>query len=1250
MLNKIIQFFLTNRVVTFLLLLLLVGWGLALSPFNWDMGNFPRDPVAVDAIPDIGENQQIVFTKWEGRSPQDVEDQITYPLTTALLGIPGVETVRSNSMFGFSSIYVIFKDDVEFYWSRSRILEKLNSLPESTLPQGVQPSLGPDATALGQIYWYTLEGRDKNGNPTGGWDPQELRSIQDYHVRYALASAEGVSEVASIGGYVKEYQVDVDPSALKVHGISLQQVITAVQQSNRDVGARTMEVNNVEYLVRGLGYIENIEDLENAVITQENNTPLKIKDVANVTTGPAQRRGILDKSGAEAVGGVVVARYGSNPLEVINNVKDKIKDIEDGMPSKTLEDGTESKVEVVPFYDRTELIHETIGTLEEALSLEILITLIVVIILVMNLRASVLISGVLPIAVLMTFIAMKYMDVTANIVALSGIAIAIGTMVDMAVVLVENIVRHMENARPDEKLKDIIFRASSEVSSAILTAVLTTIISFIPVFSMQGAEGKLFGPLAFTKTFALVAALIVTLILIPTIAYWIFGLKVRRKVVRTVLNSILVLSGIILIFISGHWGAWVLLLIGILNLVSVYVHKPKLFRILNNAVFVFAIGFLLSREWLPLGPGKSLFTNMVFLFLVTGGLLLLFAVVIKYYQPILRYLLHNKKTFLLIPALILLLGINIWLGFDKVFNFAAKGFDKINVNIRTTSVWSGLTHTFPGVSKEFMPSLDEGSFLLMPTSMPHSGVEANKEYLQKLDMAVSAIPEVKTVVGKAGRVESPLDPAPMSMFENVILYKSEYKLDEDGHRIRFAVDDEGDFLRNDDGELIPDRNGRYFRQWRDHIKTKDDIWDEIVSVTKLPGVTSAPKLQPIETRLVMLQTGMRAPMGIQVYGQDLEQIDEFGKELENHLQQVPALKKQSVFADRVVGKPYLQLDLNRDKMARYGITVGKLQNYIEVALGGIPLTQTVEGRERYPVRIRYPREVRDNPGELADMMVPVNESLSLPLGDLVNITYHRGPQSIKSENSFLTSYVIFDRKDGISEIDAVERAKSFLQDKIDKGELVVPEGVNYEFTGNYENQVRAEKRLSIIIPIVLIVVFVILYLQFSSVATSLMVFSGIAVAFSGGFLLIWLYGQPWFLDFTVFGTNMRDLFQISTVNLSVAVWVGFIALFGIATDDGVVMATYLRQVFRKSKPTTKKEIHESVILAGSRRVRPCLMTTATTLLALMPILTSTGRGSDVMVPMAIPAFGGMLIELVTLFVVPVLYAMWQERELKGGQS
>lgn len=1248
MLDKIIGFFLKNRIITFLVLVLLVAWGLALSPFNWKLDFMPRDPVAVDAIPNIGENQQIVFTKWKGRSPQDVEDQITYPLTTALLGIPAVKTVRSNSMFGFSSIYVIFKDDVEFYWSRSRILEKLNSLPPSTLPEGVQPTLGPDATALGQIYWYTLEGRDKEGNPTGGWDLHELRSIQDFQVRYALASADGVAEVASVGGYVKEYQVNADPAALKSYNISLQQLIQAVKQSNKDVGARTMEVNNVEYLLRGIGYIKNIEDLEKAVITSRDNTPVTVGDVAQVTTGPSSRRGILDKSGAEAVGGVVVARYGSNPLEVISNVKDKIKEIEEGLPSKTLKDGTVSQIEVVPFYDRTKLIHETIGTLEQALSLEILITIIVVIIMVMNIRASMLISVVLPIAVLMSFIAMKYFDVTANIVALSGIAIAIGTMIDMAVVLVENIVQHIEKARKDEKLLPIIRRATTEVATAILTAVLTTIISFIPVFSLQGPEGKLFGPLAFTKTFALISAIIVTLILVPTMAYWIFGVKVNKKVLKTGLYAVLSVAGISLIFISGHWSAYVLTLLGIINLFDVYTNRSQLFRYLNHAVVVFAVAFLLSRAWLPLGAEKSLFTNMIFLLLIIGGLLGVFTLVIRYYRNLLHLFLRNKRAFLLIPFILLVLGINIWMGFDKVFGFVARGFDKMDVNIRTTEVWSGMTHTFPGVGEEFMPTLDEGSFLLMPTSMPHSGVEKNKEYLQKLDMAVTAIPEVKRVVGKAGRVESALDPAPMSMFENVILYKSEYKLDKNGHRIRYAVNEDGEFLRDDNGELIADKNGKYYRQWREHIESPDDIWEEIVEVTDLPGVTSAPKLQPIETRLVMLQTGMRAPMGIQIYGQSLEQINAFGLKLEKALKEVPGLKSQSIFADRVVGKPYLQIKLNRDNMARYGVTVGKLQDYIEVALGGVELTQTVEGRKRFPVRVRYPRELRDSPQDLKDVLIPLDNQKSVPLGEMADIVYHRGPQAIKSENSFLTSYVIFDKQESLSQVEAVEQAQKFLKDKIESGELEVPKGLSYEFTGDYENQIRAEKRLSIIIPLALIVVFVILYLQFSSVSTTLMVFSGIAVAFSGGFLLIWLYGQPWFMDFSLFGMNMRELFQIDTVNLSVAVWVGFIALFGIATDDGVVMATYLRQVFRERKPVSRQEIRNAVVAAGSRRIRPCLMTTATTLLALMPILSSTGRGSNVMMPMAIPAFGGMLIELITLFVVPVLYAWWYERKLKGS--
>jgi Cu(I)/Ag(I) efflux system membrane protein CusA/SilA len=592
----------------------------------------------------------------------------------------------------------------------------------------------------------------------------------------------------------------------------------------------------------------------------------------------------------------------------------------------------------------------------------------------------------------------------------------------------------------------------------------------------------------------------------------------------------------------------------------------------------------------------------------------------------------------------------IWLGFNSIFGFIAKGLDEANVNIRTTTVWSTLAHAFPGVGEEFMPALDEGSFLLMPTSMPHSGIEENKKILKHLDMAVSAIPEVKSVVGKAGRVESALDPAPLSMFENIITYKSEYKTNDEGHRIRFRVDDEGNFVRDSAGNLIQDNNGKYYRQWRDHIQSPDDIWDEIVDAADYPGVTSAPKLQPIQARMVMLQSGMKAPMGIKVSGPDLQTIQDFGLKLEEHLQQVPGIKSQSVFADRVVGKPYMEIDLDRERMARYGLSVKEVQRYLEVAVGGMKLTNTVEGRERYPVRVRYPRELRDDPESLEEILIPAKGGVQIPLEEVANINYKKGPQAIKSENTFLISYVIFDKIEGKAEVEVVNEAQEYLNGKIESGELVVPKGVSYTFTGSYENQVRAEKRLSFVVPLVMVIIFLILYMQFRSVPTTLMVFSGVAIAFAGGFLMIWLYAQGWFMDFELFGTNLRNLFQMKTINLSIAVWVGFIALFGIATDNGVVLAAYLKQVFEKNKPEDVQTVREAVLEAGQKRIRPTLMTTATTLLALLPILSSSGRGSDVMIPMAIPTFGGMSIQIITLFVVPILYSKWKESKLKKERS
>ncbi len=1270
MLNKLIRFFLENKLVTVLLLLVFVSWGIVSAPFNWNISWLPRDPVPVDAIPDYGENQQIVFTEWTGRSPQDIEDQITYPLTTALLGIPGVKTIRSNSIFGLSSIYIIFDEDIEFYWGRTRILEKLSSLPSGTLPSEVQPALGPDATALGQIFWYTLEGRNpETGEPTGGWDPQELRTIQDYYVGYGLTAAKGVSEVAAIGGFVKEYQVDIDPNAMRENGVTVAQIMNAVKKSNLDIGARTIEFNRVEYLVRGLGYIKSLEDLEEAVVAVRGNTPVRIKDVAVVNFGPATRRGGLDKEGAEAVGAVVVSRYGANPLEVIDNVKEKIKLLAPGLPSKTLADGTISKVTIVPFYDRSGLIKETLGTLEFALEHEILISILVVLVLVMNIRASIIISSLLPIAVLMTFILMRHFGVDANVVALSGIAIAIGVMIDVGIVFTENIVRHIE--MPENKgvkgkaLLEVIYVASIEVGTAIMTALLTTIVSFLPVFAMQASEGKLFRPLAFTKTFALVSSLVLGIVLIPTIAHWAFAVRFDKIRIKRIWNVAIIILGAGLLIIYGSWVAIVLVLIGANNLAEDYLpeNKQHFTNLINTALIIITVVVFLTRGWMPLGAQNSLLVNFLFVGLVIGSVLGVLMTIVHFYTSILKWALANKFTFLSLPLFVLLFGFLAWQGFNKTFGFVANGAEKMGWELRQTKAWQSSSKIFPGLGNEFMPNLDEGSYLLMPTTMAHSGIEENTDVIQKVDRYVASIPEVSSVVGKWGRVNSALDPAPISMFENTIDYVPEYKVDEDGRRMRFKVDDEGNYVLEDgttynverDGfrkiaheNLIHDKDGEYFRQWRPEIRNPNDIWNEIVKATQIPGMTSAPKLQPIQTRLIMLSTGMRAPIGIKVYGPDLATIEKVGLALEKILQEVPSVNSSSVFADRIVGKPYMEFDIDRKAIARYGLTIEDFQLAIAVAIGGNKLTSTVEGRERFPVRVRYAREFRDNPEDVKKVLIPTPTGVQVPLGELAAVTFRRGPQMIKSEDTFLVGYVIFDKKDNIAEVDAVEETQRFIEAKIASGELVIPAGVNYKFTGNYESQIRATKRLAIVVPISLLVIFLILYFQFGNVQTTTMVFSGIFVAFAGGFIMLWLYGQGWFMNFGMAGIEMRDLFQMHTINLSVAVWVGFIALFGIATDDGVIMGTYIKQVFEKEKPTTKEGIRTAILHAGSKRVRPAMMTAATAIIALIPVLTSTGKGSDIMVPMAIPSFGGMLIQVMTMFVVPVLYSMWKENGLKNG--
>ena len=1163
-------------------------------------------------------------------------------------------------MFGMSFIYIIFKDNVEFYWSRSRILEKLNSLPPGTLPDGVQPTLGPDATALGQIFWYTLEGRDpKTGKPNGGWNPQELRTIQDFYVKYSLSAAEGVSEVASVGGFIKEYQVDVQPEALKAYGVSVMDVMNAVRKSNLDIGAETIELNNVEYIIRGLGYVKNLEDLDNSVITVRNNIPVRIKDVAHTSFGPATRRGGLDKAGSEAVGAVVVARYGSNPMEVINNVKAKITEIEAGLPQKTLPDGSVSRVTVVPFYDRTGLIKETIGTLESALTHEIIISIIVIIVLVLNLKSSIIVAGLLPLGVLMTFVLMHFFGVDANIVALSGIAIAIGVMVDIGIVDVENILRHLE--MPENKgvrgkaLMKVIYDATTEVRAAVVTSIATTIVSFLPVFAMEAAEGKMFHPLAFTKTFALISAFVLGIVVLPTLVHILFDIRIDTKKIRRFLNVGLILAGICIIAIWQMLPALALVAIGINNLFGYkWSDKRKEYpNYINIAITVLVALYYLTVEWLPLGAHNGTIVNFLFVAGIVTVILAALMSMVHFYEPILRWALLNKWKFLLLPAFTLIFGWVIWQGFDKTFGWVAQGFDKIG--------WHAPSKTFPGIGKEFMPSLNEGSFLLMPTSMPHSSIEKNLNYIETLDKRLAAIPEVEVAVGKWGRVNSSLDPAPVQMFENTINYRPEYILDENGHRMRFKTNSDGAYLLKNGSlyqpgkdvfriipadSLIASDRGDYFRQWRPQIKKPTDIWNEIVKVTNIPGLTSAPKLQPIETRLVMLSTGMRAPMGLKVYGPDLESIEKAGMQFEKALKDVHSVKANSVFYDRAVGAPYLEIKLNRENMARYGMTVSEVQEILQVAMGGMALSTSVEGRERFPMRVRYARELRDNPEDIKRILIPAMNGSQIPLSEIADIDYTRGAQMIRSENTFLVGYVIFDKTEGKAEVDVVNEASDILKKKLDSGELKLPQGVTYKFAGNYENEIRATERLSIVIPISLILILLLLYFQFKTITASFIHFSGVFVAFAGGFIMLWLYGQDWFLNFSIANVNLRDLFQMHPINLSVAVWVGFIALFGIATDDGVMMGSYIHQIFEERKPSTVHEVREAVITAGKKRVRPAMMTTAVAVIALLPVLTATGKGADIMIPMSIPTFGGMIIQVMTIFVVPLFQAMWRENAVK----
>ena len=1150
MLNLIIRFCVKEP---WLVVLLTIG----LSVAGW----ISFKSIPIDAIPNIGENQVIVLTPWPGRSPKDIEDQVTYPLSVSLLAVPGAESVRGKSMFGYSFVQVTFKDEIDFYWARSRVSEQLGSAA-SQLPDGVVPQLGPDATGLGQVYYYTLQ------PPEEGMGLAELRSMQDFVVKYELQAVEGVSEVASIGGYVRQYQIEVDPDKLRFHNVSLDKLAMAINGSNLDVGAKTVETTGMEFIVRSKGFLGSggdkdkaVEDIEDTVIMQRDGVPVRVRDIANVQIGPDFRRGALDYNGAEAVGGVVVMRYGENPRVVIDRVKEKIAAITPSLQGVTIHG----------VYDRSGLIDETMATLTHALRDEIIITAIIILLFLLHIRSSFVVAICLPAAVLMSFIAMRFVGVGANIMSLAGIAIAIGTMVDMAIIVSENIYQHLsdwesgsDEARIKQPRTEVVYEATVEVAPAVVTAVATTIVSFLPVFFLTGRDYKLFSPLAYTKTFAIAAAMIAAVTIVPALCRLMLRSSVRRK--STAMVAALSLSGLLGAASHFLWGSRLAERFGLETWIVTTV----------ATVIGFVAGWQLLRERIrPIEEiPSSRFVRWI-------------------YAARLRYALNHKAVALSFPLMLLIIGVGAYVGMPTVLRPVEKFANLFGADLNDFPGYVDAKHVFTGLQSDDWIALDEGSWFYMPTLYPAASFSQAMQVLQTQDVLIGQIPEVKDVLGKIGRVESALDPAPAAMVETYVMLKPE-------------------------------------SEWREGV-TARDVWDEINRVATLPGVTPASALQPIEGRVVMLQSGIKAPMAIRVYGNELDELADAAMNVSAELKKSPLINAGTVNPDIVLGKPYVEFTVDREAASRYGMSSSMVNQVIETALGGMNLIKTVEGRERYPVRLRYNRDLREQIDGLKRLPVVTHSGAVVPLEELATLETTWGPGAINSENGRLVAHVSFmtnGSKGDLESVSAIEEQLRKAQSlpPSDPNRLSLPAGYSLEAVGSFRNQIEANRRLMWIIPMVFCINLILLYMEFRNFSISLAVFSGIPVAFAGGMIAVATMG----------------------VELNTAVWVGFIALFGLAVDDGVVMATYIHQLLKKRKIESVEDIRNVVYEAGLKRIRPCMMTTVTTLAALIPVLIATGRGADVARAMAIPVFGGMLAEPFTSFIVPTLYCGYLELKMRFG--
>jgi len=1039
MIERIIHWSVFNRFFVLLVTLVIVGTGI-----------FAFKNTPIDAIPDLSDVQVIIKTSYPGQAPQVVEDQVTYPLTTAMLSVPGARTVRGYSFFGDSYVYVIFDDDTDLYWARSRVLEYLSQVA-ANLPSSAKPQLGPDATGVGWVYLYALV--DK----TGQHDISQLRSIQDWFLKYELQTVAGVSEVAAIGGMVKQYQISVDPDKLRAYGIPLSLIQTAIKQGNQEVGASVVEMAEAEYMVTASGYIENVADLEAIPLGMNaKGVPLQLKDVADINLGPQMRRGIVELNGeGETVGGVVVMRFGANAQQTIAGVKEKLKSLQQGLP-----DG----VEVVTVYDRSGLIERAVDNLWSKLIEELTVVAIVCVVFLFHVRSSIVAVISLPLGILVSFIIMYFQGINANIMSLGGIAIAIGAMTDGAIVMIENMHKHMEKTPLTEQNRwQIVAKSASEVGPALFFSLLIITISFMPVFILEAQEGRMFSPLAYTKTYAMAASAGLAITLVPVL----MGYFIRGKIISERKNPV------------------------------------------NRAL-------------------------------------------IAAYMPLLKTVLRFPKSTLFAALVVTLIG------FSPI--------DKIG--------------------SEFIPPLDEGDLMYMPTTYPGISVGKAREILQQTDKLIRTIPEVKTVFGKVGRAETATDPAPLTMIETFIQFKPE-------------------------------------AQWRAGV-TKDSIRKELDAIVRFPGLTNA-WVMPIKTRIDMLATGIKTPVGIKIAGSDLKVIQSIGLDIENILKDQPGTA--SVYSERVAGGRYIKVDINRNKAARYGLNIADVQQVVATAIGGMNVTQTVEGLERYPVNLRYPQDYRDSPEQLKLLPIVTPAGQRISLADVADVYVEDGPPSIKSENARINGWSLID----IENIDVgtyVEQAKERLAQ-----ELVLPAGYSITWAGQYEYMERAKAKLIYVLPLTLAIIIILLYLNFRNFVEVAIIIATLPLAMIGGIWLMYLEG----------------------FNFSVAVGVGFIALAGVAVEIGVIMLVYLNQAFKETIeqhqtnniPFTIKELTHAILQGAGMRVRPVMMTVATVIIGLLPILYGTGTGSEVMSRIAAPMVGGMVSAiLLTLLVLPAVYLLWRKSQLK----